>query len=310
MDETALRLGLGSLERHTLSSWMEGWLEERRPHIAPRTHGAYAEAVRQFTEFVGDKSLEAVTPADVAKFTSHLRSLGRNPSTINKIVRFYLSQPFARALKLGLIRYNPVAATQAEKTERAEKETFTPAQVRALLAVADNDWQGLIRFAWGTGARLGDATRLKWSSIDRDHDVVSFRQGKTGKVALVGLHPDFSEWLCTQPVPIDLSLSVFPSLSSRPLHELSHAFGRLMVAAGIENRVLRPSGGTGGRSVMALSFHSFRHSAASNVFNQAALRDIARRVTAHAAGGAVSRYLHTDLEAIRAATSLIPKLPK
>ena len=61
---------------------------------------------------------------------------------------------------------------------------------------------------------------------------------------------------------------------------------------------------------MALSFHSFRHSAASNVFNQAALRDIARRVTAHAAGGAVSRYLHTDLEAIRAATSLIPKLPK
>ena len=199
MDETALRLGLGSLERHTVKGWMEGWLEERRPHIAPRTLDAYAEAVRQFVCFVGDKSLEAVTPADVAKFATHLRSLGRNPSTINKIVRFYLSQPFARALKLGLIRYNPVAATQAEKTERVEKETFSPQQVRQLLERADVDWCGAILFAWGTGARLGDATRLKWSSIDKEADVVTFRQGKTGKVAVVCLHPDFREWLVTQP---------------------------------------------------------------------------------------------------------------
>jgi hypothetical protein len=59
-----------------------------------------------------------------------------------------------------------------------------------------------------------------------------------------------------------------------------------------------------------LSFHSLRHTAASNVFNQASLKEITRRVTNHAAGGVVDRYIHEDLEAIRAAVGLIPRLPK
>jgi hypothetical protein len=45
-------------------------------------------------------------------------------------------------------------------------------------------------------------------------------------------------------------------------------------------------------------------------FNQAALKDITRRVTAHAARGVVDRYIHEDIEALRAATQLIPRLPK
>ena len=58
----------------------------------------------------------------------------------------------------------------------------------------------------------------------------------------------------------------------------------------------------------ALSFHSFRHTAASNVFNGAALKEITRRVTNHAAGGVADRYIHEDLGAIRAATQLHPPL--
>jgi hypothetical protein len=53
-----------------------------------------------------------------------------------------------------------------------------------------------------------------------------------------------------------------------------------------------------------------RHSAATKVFNQAALKEITRRVTNHAAGGVMDRYIHEDLEAIRAAVALIPRLPK
>jgi integrase len=311
-DETALHLGVGTLKRHSLSDWLEGWLEERKPHVSPQTHRAYAQAIRQFVEFVGDSvaTLESVTERDIAAFATHLRGKGRSPSTINKLVRLYLSQPFERARKLGLLIRNPVAATQAEKVESVAKETFTPDQVTALLAVADSDWTGVILFAWGTGARLGDCVSLKWSAIDRDAGVVTFRQRKTGKVAIVGLHPDFAAWLTQQPTPIDPRLAVFPSLATKQLNELSNRFKRLMTEAGIRNTVLRAPGGSGGRSVMALSFHSFRHTAASAVFNQAALRDIARRVTAHAEGGSLQRYLHTDLEAIRAATALIPRLPK
>ncbi len=58
-----------------------------------------------------------------------------------------------------------------------------------------------------------------------------------------------------------------------------------------------------------LSFHSFRHSAASAVFNGAALREITRRVTNHAAGGVVDRCIHEDLVALREAVKLVPRLP-
>ena len=60
----------------------------------------------------------------------------------------------------------------------------------------------------------------------------------------------------------------------------------------------------------ALSFHSLRHTAASAVFNSATVRETVRRVTQHAARGSLDRYLHEDLEAIRAAVGLIPRLPR
>jgi hypothetical protein len=106
---------------------------------------------------------------------------------------------------------------------------------------------------------------------------------------------------------------VFPTLAHKDIkgeHGLSNAFVELLDKAGIEKRFLRHRNAGKGRSVRALSFHSFRHTAASNVFNQASLREITRRVTNHAAGGVVDRYIHQDLEAIRAATKLIPRLPR
>ena len=39
-------------------------------------------------------------------------------------------------------------------------------------------------------------------------------------------------------------------------------------------------------------------------------KEITRRVTNHAASGVVDRYIHDDIEAIRAATALVPRLPK
>jgi hypothetical protein len=42
---------------------------------------------------------------------------------------------------------------------------------------------------------------------------------------------------------------------------------------------------------------------------QASLREITRRVTGHA-GAIVDKYIHKDLEAIREAIKLIPRLPR
>jgi hypothetical protein len=46
------------------------------------------------------------------------------------------------------------------------------------------------------------------------------------------------------------------------------------------------------------------------VFNAEAVKQVARRVTGHAERGEIDRYVHENVELIREATKLIPRLPK
>ena len=300
-NETLTRLGESPIERISVKEWLQDWLISKNK-VSERTKSAYQQTVREFLAFLGpqgsNRRLESITEREIEAFIRLLRTDGRSASTINKLVRKYLSTPFERARKLGKIRYNPVMATKPEKAESLTKETFSGKQVAALLRMADPDWQGAILFAYGTGARLGDVANLKWSSLDVANGIVTFQERKTGRKAVLGLHPDFLDWIAGRSVQDDPEAFVFPSLAGRPLNSsrgLSNTFVELLDKTGIEKRLLREGNEGKGRSVRALTFHSFRHTAASNVFNQAALKDITRRVSNHAAGGVVDRYIHQDL---------------
>jgi integrase len=317
LSETLKRLGQSPIERLSVRTWLESWLESKRAGVTAGSHLAYSQSIREFLDYLGPKggnrTLQSITERDIEGFIAQLRKEGRSSVTINKLVRKFLSVPFEKARRTGKIRYNPVAGTSPEKTDAAPKETFSGAQVAALLEVASDDWQGAILFAYSTGARLGDVSNLKWSSLDVANGIVVFKEQKTRAKAVLGLHPDFLDWLSTRAVPPQSDAFVFGELAGKPLngeHGLSNTFVKLLDAAGIEKRLLRAGNAGKGRAVRALTFHSFRHTAASNVFNQAALKEITRRVSNHAAGGVVDRYIHEDLEAIRAATQLIPRVPK
>ena len=317
LNETLKRIGASNIEYVSVQGWLREWVASREGQIADSTLKAYGQAVDEFLAYLGERGrmrrLDSITTADIEGFVRVLRKDGRSAATINKLTRKYLSAPFEKARKIGKIRFNPVMATAPEKAESFEKDTFTGDQVVALLSVADPDWQGVILFAYGTGARLGDCANLRWSNLDTANGIVAFREGKTKSKAVLGLHSDFLDWLSNQPVPDDPDAPVFPTLAGKPINStrgLSNTFIELLDKAGIEKRLLRQGNDGKGRSVRALSFHSFRHTAASNVFNQASLREITRRVTNHAAGGVVDRYIHEDLESIKAATQLIPRLPK
>lgn len=317
LNETLKRIGLSRIEYVTVETWLQDWLASKKSSAAPATLTMYRHAVTEFLRFLGpdgsNRRLESITERDIESFLEQLRRDGRGPVTVNKLRRF-IGLPFEKARKLGKIRYNPVAVTSPAKEDSTPKETFTGEQVAALVqAGAGTDWAGLVIFAYGTGARLGDAATLKWSALDVALGVVAFRERKTGAEAVLGLHPDFTDWLADQPARDDPTGFVFPTLAGQPLageKGLSNGFAALMDKAGIEKRLKRQRGVGKGRSVRALSFHSFRHTAATTVFAQASLREITRRVTNHAAGGVVDNYIHHDIEAIRAATLLIPRLPR
>jgi integrase len=207
-------------------------------------------------------------------------------------------------------RRRTFVAVDALKSKKVKKDVFGPEQVVKLARAANGtDWEGAILVGYTTGARLQDVANLRWSALDSDQGLITFQERKGDKPVTVGLHPDLYDWISRQPPSDDPEAYLFPTLANRSgagRNGLSKAFERIMGKADVAGIELR-SRDKKGRSVRSLSFHSFRHGAASAVFNQAALKDITRRVRAHAARGVVDRYIHKDIEAIKAATNLIPR---
>jgi len=289
-NETLKRLGQSPVERLSVKDWLGEWLGSKTS-LASNSRLGYQQAAREFIEYLGpqgqNRRLESITEFDIRGFATNLRADGRSPATINKLVRKYLSSAFTKAVRLGKIRYNPIAGTEPEQNDSVRRDRFTSGQVVQLLEAArGTDWEGMILLAYSTGMRLLDAANLRWGQVDLEVGIIVFRQRKTKAETPVGIHEDFREWLLGQVRPIDPEAPVFRTLAGRPANHrngLSAAFKVLMRKANIEGRLLRTKKGEKGRQLCSLSFHSFRSSAPSIVFNNAALKEMARRVTGHAA---------------------------
>ncbi len=316
INDALARLGERTLTDPTVKEQIDTWIESKKGAVGAATMLAYRQARDLFLEYLGaraNRSVRLLAKKDVVAFRDHLLSEGRTPSTVNKITKKYLTGPMESARKEGLVDYNPFVAADALKAKKVDKDYFRPEQVARLTEVVKGmDWEGAILAGYTTGARLQDIANMKWTSVDTVNCVIRFTERKGDKPVLVGLHPDLKEWIEGQKASDDTEAFLFPSLANRSgagRNGLSKNFESIMKRAGIEGQVLR-SADRKGRSVRSLSFHSFRHGAASQVFNAAALKDIARRVTGHAAKGSIDQYLHDNIEAIRAATDMIPRLPK
>jgi len=316
IDNALERIGERKLNESTIRQQLDAWIEEKESAVSEATIVAYRHVRELFLEFLGpraDLSVRMFKKQDAAAFRDHLLAEGRTPGTVNTFVKKYLTGPFENARKEGLIDYNPFVAVKALKSRAVAKDVFSPDQVVKLLEVArGTDWEGAILAGYTTGMRLQDVSNLRWESVDLEHGLLSFEERKVNKAVVLGLHPDFENWIRERASKSNGESYVFPSLANRTgagRNGLSKAFGRIMDKAGVTGKVLRVRGAKGS-TVKSLSFHSFRHGAASAVFKNAALKDIARRVTAHSSRGVVDRYLHQDVEAIREATALIPRLPR
>jgi integrase len=310
------RIGERKLDEPTIKQQLDTWIENKKGAVSEATILTYQRARDLFLNFLGPRArltIRMLRKSDAVAFRDQLLAEGRTAGTVNKICKKYLTGPFESARKEGLIDYNPFVAVDALKSQAVVKDMFSPEQVTRLLQVArGTDWEGAILAGYTTGMRLQDVTNLRWNSVDLENGLLSFHERKGNKRVVVGLHPDFGNWLKARPVPLEPETHLFPTLANRSgggRNGLSKTFESIMHKAAVCGKVLRRPGAKG-CTVRSLSFHSFRHGAASAVFNQAALKDIARRVTAHSARGVVDRYLHEDIEAIRQATNLIPRLPK
>ena len=301
----------------TVREWFKQWLDAKQGANAPVTLHKYSSAIDKLLQFLGQKAdgrLESVSRKDIIYFRKLLQEQGKTPTTINQIISRIIAAPFSLAFRQGLILHNPIAGIpRLTDPSKRRKQAFDVEDVRNLLAVAEGDWKGAILCGYSTGMRLSDVANLSWENVDFGVGVIAFNQRKTQSVdddaTIIGLHPDFEDWLRNRKVR-PLSGPIFPKLAGSHTGGgggLSSKFGAIMRKAGIESVAIRERQGNG-RSVHAKSFHSFRHSAATHVFKAKVIEEAQKRVTGHARGQMVRHYTHVDIPALKAATSMIPRL--
>jgi len=124
-----------------------------------------------------------------------------------------------------------------KKTQKANRPvqlripTFTPAQVKALLAVAVGEMKTLILLGATTGQRLGDLLALKWEDVDMAGGIICFRVAKARQRLRVPMMAQLQAHLEALP-KAGPDTPVLPGLGSRPV--VSREFSRLAAKVGIE----------------------------------------------------------------------------
>jgi integrase len=291
----------------------EDWLAEKHLSQKESTGARYEKPVKAFLKSLGprvDKSLAHLVPQDIQNFRDTLSRSGISAATVKfdlQIVRSVL----ATAHNEGLISNNPALAIKFPRATHQKRDVFTPADIRALLAEADQDWKTAILIGFYTGARLSDATSMTWDQVNLAEGLIGYTQGKTegkgktgGKLE-VPLHPDLEEHLLR--IAGDKAGSLCSSLVGLPTSGqkgLSNQFTNLMAKAGIDRQVQS----TGKRKFSSKSFHSLRHSFASALANARISADVRMLLTGHQSLDVHQRYTHMQLKGLREAIAALPRL--
>jgi len=321
LNETLRRTGERTVEFTSARRWLTDWLHGKQATTAERTGAEYRTTINSFLEHLGERadlSLEAIRSDDVLGWRDMLANKKKlHPHTINNRVKI-LRMPFELGREQGLLRVNPSSSKvlnplRVTDEQRMEKGTFTADHVKKLLAVANDEWGGVIRFAFFTGARLRDITNLRWSNVDLAKGTMTFQPMKTsatsGKKITLPLHPDLEDWILAQPATDDPKAHLFPALAGRSSggrQGLSYEFQKLMTAAGIaaEYDYLGAEGDA--RKRIKLSFHSFRHAFASMLANAGVSQEIRQKLTGHASAEVHALYTHLDFEVQKEAIAKLP----
>lgn len=228
--------------------------------------------------------MNEVEPADLRDLFGQMRRDGRTTSEIKK-TRAALSVMFATALEDGVVQSNPVLGVRIpppseEEAPREEKaKALTRAELAILLAAIPSESRLFCTFLAHTGLRISEAVGLRWEHLDLgEHPKVRVREqlykgkrkrlkSKEGKRD-VPLSPGMARQLLAlrrdgyrgPESPVFASKAGTPV---RPENVYRRALAPAAIGAGFTVEV-EVKGKKKMRS--AVSFHTFRHTCASLLF--------------------------------------------
>src|SRR5690606_10732700 len=103
-----------------------------------------------------------------------------------------------------------VKTLRRKEQRRNERRAFTIEELKKLLAVATDEWRGLILGGLYTGQRLGDLARLTWANVDLPQEEIAFTTVKTGRRIVLPMASPLYNYMMSLSPPADPTAPVFP----------------------------------------------------------------------------------------------------
>lgn len=155
----------------TVSALMTRFLEWLMRHRSEKTHTERSRHLRRFAGDYGDLEAVAVTGAHLEAFTDSLRASGHALDYVQKHA-ISVGAMFHRGVKLGLLPpgFTPFASVEPIRVDRkplSEADLPTDAEIRALLAHADDDMGDIIGMYHATGARTHELLGARVGDFQR-----------------------------------------------------------------------------------------------------------------------------------------------
>jgi integrase len=196
----------------TVAEWLDKWLATYCNHISPYTKASYVTMVAQVKAEIGDVALQKLSAIRLQEMVARWESIGAiNPDGIGKPLAARtirksmacLSAALNRAVKLDLLRKNPMTAVVAPRVVSAEVQVVDVTDSQRLLSDArDSPVFMPVLLALTTGMRRGEICGLRWQDVDYERSTlyikqaaievkgaVSFKEPKTGKARAVTVPP-------------------------------------------------------------------------------------------------------------------------
>ena len=167
-----------ALISYSVKIWLNEFLDLKKPNLAASTYSAYKWCYDSFIEFLGPRAnagIEHVEIPDIRAWRDAQKASGLSDKRVNNLLK-YLSGPFTKAAKSGMIPINPVAATETLRvSDSVDRKPFSEEEVTKLLAHCPTDeWKLVLLLGVYCGMRLGDAANRLVDDFDLTNGTVAF----------------------------------------------------------------------------------------------------------------------------------------
>ena len=281
------------------------WEPTVRPSIRETTLGNYWKALRKhILPVFGNLKLADISRAEIYRFLSEKLTLGISPNHTH-VIRTTLSKVLTLAVELEFVERNPMRDLKLPgRRNLKETSVLSKAHTDLLSTALPEPCQTYFQFDNLTGLRPGEQFGLAWKDVDFARKIIHVNRT---------YNPDYKKFYYpkTQTSIRKLSMS---SKVEQLLKAHRQRFGQ---NASPESLVFSEDGSAinwhkkltakyikpmcRALGLPEVTWHSFRHSAGTNLHDSGASAGTVQRILGHASTKITDKYIHSVPESERAA---------